>query len=487
MKLNCELTKYPSIFRNTYWGNAEQDSAYHNCELYENHNAFVERYQIKSYVESGLPKKKERIIEDYFPKTSLKGFFDHFETFLTTSNKIVCIASPHYQQDFPEFKNFLAEYGFEIFQPLYTSSCTTFVIELSERFVTYKNNKIDRLHKTMDVLSHFPSTNPNIRDNDYECPLHVAIETNQVDIVQKLLNHPQINVNLKNWHHETPLFRAISNYQIDIVAMLLEHKNIKLNKTYSYNRKLLPLCYEYDSMECFKLLLQHPRIDPNLDGYTYACGTPYNMLRLSIENHSYVATELLLQHPRINLNVRDENNDTELHQCIRVKNTFALNLLLNHPRIDVDAENDNGHDVVLHCLEYGERIEELSHLLQHPRININKKSPQGYPLLHIIIEETRYNKYAYLEKKKYIDIFYIMLENPSFDINVRDCNNHTALDYACLHGISDWVQRLLSHSSLEDAQRTYDAFHCPKESFQQWNKNILENFIREKKRTTLLD
>ena len=478
---NYKLTKYPKIFKKTNWGGAKVGTyaghgPNHKDIIYENRNAFVEEYNIKSFV-SELPTGKQNMIDHFKDKHERnERFLDHFERYRTTSNKIICIASPYISEDDPELKHFLLENNFKLFKPMYSSSASTFIIDVSDGF--NKENKIQTLHKFMKVLEEDPTISPNFK---YE-PLHTAIELNQVDVVKSLLNHPMINVNKIDQEYETPLYIAIDNYQTDIVMMLLEHELIDPNNKNEYTISPLELCYKKDNMDCFKLLLQHPRTDPNMNylvmNFDLDIVQYSTMLHHAIETRANVATELLLQHPRIDLNVKNEYGQRELHSCIHYKNTFALNLLLNHPRVDVNLINTSGQTVLHACFENSSPdLEFLQILVKHPRININKENEYRSTVLHCIVENSR----RFSEKQ---NIFNIMLENPSFDINIRDNNNQTALDFACSFHKPEWVHLLLSHSSLEDAQRTYDTlvFYYDDDDDNDEIVSILNNFIEKEKK-----
>lgn len=508
MKRNFELTKYPHIFKHTQWGYAKV-GVYGG--LYENRNLFVEKYKIKAHVLE-IPLTKQLIIDDVFKRES-ECYYDHVEHFLTESNKYVSVVSPYIGNNNHKFESlleFLKKNEFKLFEPMYCSSASSFIIELSDGFMTDKQKKIQGLHKFMDKLKQDPNMNPNIQDENLETPLLSAIDTNQTDIVQSLLNHPRIKVNLKDSFNFTPLYRAIDNYQTDIVLMLLEHPRIDPNlvngPNQHYSRHVGPvgpsspttflqLCYTKNSMDYFKLLLEHDRIDPNLEhSYLYldhssAYPLQNNLLHDAIINDKNVATELLLQHPRIELNVKDENGNSELHHCIRYDNTFAFNILVKNPRVDVNLENDDDNTVLYQALEFY-RMDMLRILLKHPKLNVNKKQLYQKPLLHLFVEgDEDYD----MKDEDCIELFDIMIENPSFDVNILHYDQ-TALDRACLTNSPEWVHRLLSHSSLEDVQRTYDTVvfnaddptHTNIPEDENWTNNeivsILNNFIEKEKK-----
>lgn len=459
MKQNYQLTKYPSLFENTYWGGSKVGTyCDYGSDIYNNRNAFVEQYHIQSSV-SELPKRKQDLIDNVFKiYTDRDEFYDHVEHYVTTSNKYVSVLSPYIEHKDPYFQNFLAKTNFKLFKPMYSGSTSTFIIDVSDGFISEKQTKIMALHQFMENLNQEPNMDINVWvDENVDFPLHTAIETNQVDIVQSLLNHPRIKVNLKDNDNETPLYRAINNYQTEIVIMLLDHElidpNIKTGKDWI---TALELSYKRKNMDCLKLLLEHPRIDPNLDECVYSHHHEKNILHDTIEEHANVATELLLKHPRIDLNLKNSENYTELQQCIRGNNIFALNLLLNHPRVNVDVENDDGEGIIQCCIDYGLyfRKEMFPILLKHPRVNVNQKISNGQTLLHNLVYEEE--DLCFKDKGDFVNIFNLLVENPNFDGNVQNDCNKTALYYACFKSSTDWLHRLLPYSSLESVQRMYD-------------------------------
>ena len=494
MKQNYQLTKYPSLFENTCWGCSKVGTyCDYGSDIYHNRNAFVEQYHIKSRV-SELPTIKQRLVDNLFKIYDRYHLYDHVEHYVTTSHKFVSVSSPYIDKhNEPYFQNFLTKTNFKQFKPMYSGSTSTFIIDVSDGFISEKEIKITALHQFIEKLNHESNIDINVWvDENVEFPLHTAIETNQVDIVQSLLNHPRIKVNLKDYYKETPLYRAINNYQTEIVIMLLDHELIDPNiKTGEDWITALELSYEKKNMDCFKLLLQHPRIDPNLDDCFHSAHYPKNILHDAIEKHENVATELLLQHPRIDLNLKDSQNYTELQLCVRENNIFALNLLLNHPRVNVDVEDGIGEGILQCCVNYGLhwRKEMFSFLLKHPRVNVNQQNYYGGTLLHDLVDEEE--ELCFENKGDFVEIFNILIENPNFDGNIRNESNKTALDFACINNSTDWVHRLLPYSSLESVQRTYDAFSNAKstddasvsdEECTEEIKTILHDFIENCKR-----
>jgi hypothetical protein len=92
-------TKYPNIFKGSYWGNFTlTDSGYHiNQQIISNRNKFVEDYNLIKRVP--LP-----YWVDQYVVQKLKRF-DHVELYLTNHDEYILISSPYtnkYSDDYSD-------------------------------------------------------------------------------------------------------------------------------------------------------------------------------------------------------------------------------------------------------------------------------------------------------------------------------------------------------------------------------------------------
>lgn len=122
MTLNYQLTNYPFIFKNTYWGNFNNA----NSNIIENRNRFVEEFKIKRY--------------NYKIGHDLKlhyndPIFDHVEFYNTIDGKIIIISSP-YAPNVSDAK--YEYYGFNLYSQLYTTPAITYLKEF-DNLKAYKS------------------------------------------------------------------------------------------------------------------------------------------------------------------------------------------------------------------------------------------------------------------------------------------------------------------------------------------------------------
>ena len=78
------------------------------------------------------------------------------------------------------------------------------------------NKELKEIEK---LLNKIVSENVNIKDENGNTPLHVAVQQGNVKVVEVLLNKGA-NVNVKNSVGETPLDLAFQNRNIKIIVLL---------------------------------------------------------------------------------------------------------------------------------------------------------------------------------------------------------------------------------------------------------------------------
>ena len=113
---NFEKTKYPEIYKDTYWGNLEYGK---DAAIIDARNIFVEKHKI---VKSSV--MRYQLLEESleFP------FLPHHEIYLTLTESIIFIYSP-YEID-QKFRDFNKSEGFEEIDSLYHEMAKTYLLEL---------------------------------------------------------------------------------------------------------------------------------------------------------------------------------------------------------------------------------------------------------------------------------------------------------------------------------------------------------------------
>jgi hypothetical protein len=109
-------TKYPKIFRGTYWGTLDFEYNKNSItdEILLNRNKFVEKYNVIKQQNIILKINKE------FDK--LKGCTDHIECYLTNDNKYILTSNPYNNND-----KIYAEFGWYPTEKLYRIGAMTYM------------------------------------------------------------------------------------------------------------------------------------------------------------------------------------------------------------------------------------------------------------------------------------------------------------------------------------------------------------------------
>ncbi len=144
-------------------------------------------------------------------------------------------------------------------------------------------SSIDGNYDITKNLLEYGKINIDGQDRDGDTALLNACRGGHLEVVNLLLNH-NANINIKNDNDETPLLLAIELNNIHLLKILLQNEKIDRNLMFPVH-----LAAKYNNFKFVKLLISD-KTDLNLvddDGYT--------PLMISIENFKYnIAKELLL-------------------------------------------------------------------------------------------------------------------------------------------------------------------------------------------------
>ncbi|KFX99137.1 hypothetical protein V490_01932 [Pseudogymnoascus sp. VKM F-3557] len=94
-------------------------------------------------------------------------------------------------------------------------------------------------------------------------PLQLAVDKDDNDVVELLLQHSSIDVNVLGWTGETVLTRAICSDREDLVGMLLQHSEIDVNARDSSGQTPLLQAALNNREGIVTMLLQHREINVN--------------------------------------------------------------------------------------------------------------------------------------------------------------------------------------------------------------------------------
>jgi len=149
--------------------------------------------------------------------------------------------------------------------------------------------------------------NVNQKDIYGDTPLHVAIETRNINLFKIVFTYPGLDINLQNDSGETVLHYAC-NFR-------------------SSCNSFKECIDQFTIEEIIEIILTHPIIDVNLQN---KCGQTalHIACRKIKENITKRILEALLQHPTINVNLQDNHGKTALHLACKCCNKKALRMLL---------------------------------------------------------------------------------------------------------------------------------------------------------------
>ena len=137
---NNQRTRYPGLYRDTYWGNFQICHA----EIIENRNRFATERYLTSRL-SKIPMKHQKEAGVYTKEVLKEGnemkFHDkwsflierdqrkrHIEYYKTVDNNIIAIFSPYDTSE--RMTDMAVECGYSLIDPLYSFAANTFVKEI---------------------------------------------------------------------------------------------------------------------------------------------------------------------------------------------------------------------------------------------------------------------------------------------------------------------------------------------------------------------
>lgn len=214
------------------------------------------------------------------------------------------------------------------------------------------------------------------------------------EILELIDNVVEDNIN-DRYNESTLLLIAVEKNHVNVVKRLLEFATIGLN-VIGPNGYPLYIAYENKFMEIFEMLFDDPRINVNFHGIYYyiSINSFSSVLHMSYYSRDLAFFKYILKDERINPNIIEINNAL-IHDISISKNS----------------------------------AEYLQALLDNPNTNINlRQKKTGKTALHIAILHNC------------IDNVKEILKYPNLDINIRNLNEYTALDWAKMEGYEECVK-----------------------------------------------
>ena len=191
--------------------------------------------------------------------------------------------------------------------------------------------------------------NVNLRDNEDQTPLMLAVEIGIDEGVQLLLAHDDIRPNIRDIEGRTALHLAAEQGNAKAMQLLLAHGDIQVNIRDKEGRTALHVAVEQLDLQWEFKALQHLLARDDLEvnatddqGESALFGAVRNAFDTPVPD----AAELLLARGDVNLNIRNKYGQTPLYAAVRYRNLYAVQLLLTREDLEISVEDGEGEGLV---------------------------------------------------------------------------------------------------------------------------------------------
>lgn len=218
--------------------------------------------------------------------------------------------------------------------------------------------------------------NVNIRSgNQFNTPLIDAVRYGRDYFFKRLLVHPKINLNIENGSGSTAFDVALQTNNIEALKLLTNKKNInRRNKTGM--TPLMDAVLKSNEM-CIACLLEQGA-DPNafdMNGETAL----FKGLTYSVQ---IAKIKLLVSHPKTDPNLSNIKLETPLIAAIKEKSMGGFNLLVECPKVDPNKRDNTGMTALMYAaINSDDRY--IKALLANERVDFAIKNRQGKTALDL--------------------------------------------------------------------------------------------------------
>lgn len=223
----------------------------------------------------------------------------------------------------------------------------------------------------------------NVQNKNKETPVFHAVMSRSLDALELLLHHKKIDINCVDTDGETLLHVASRRNFFEGMKILLQLKNnnnidylLDVNKVDNYGETPLTIASELGHIEIVLLLLDHPKINPNM---TSKNGSP---LHLAVLNDNFELIKLLLESNKLDPNLKNQSSFTPLHIAAYRNKPESIRILCNFD-IDVNCVDETGQSPLGMSIESGDVESVKAFLSSGKQFDINQKNGEQMNLIEI--------------------------------------------------------------------------------------------------------
>jgi ankyrin repeat protein len=198
--------------------------------------------------------------------------------------------------------------------------------------------------------------------------VRLAITFRHAEITGMLLTtFPNIDFNSSDRNEPSMFVYAVSGGDFNIIRMLLSagKGKIDLNCRDTWGRTPLMIATTRETASVVRLLLQQPRIDPNLCDLSGGA-TP---LIKAVKRRRTTLAKIILEHPETDIDQQNDEGVTPLIAAVKLPSRPLTRLLLKMGA-DITIKDNDGQSALTHAVIEGNGA-VLTVLLAHPTIDIN--------------------------------------------------------------------------------------------------------------------
>ncbi|KAJ5730159.1 uncharacterized protein N7483_004667 [Penicillium malachiteum] len=195
---------------------------------------------------------------------------------------------------------------------------------------------------SVDILLRDGTYDLTAQNETLHIGLSIAIASDNIMFVEKLLHHPQINLYDTSCSTKSPVAIALEYQRYNTLRLLLDYYQIDLNTRDSQGQAPLHLAVIYDDPIAVRILLEHPRVDIN---YLTAAGDSPLLLAAKTFDGNRARSQILhdiVSMPNVLLDQRDRMGCSALWHTVNTSNIPLIMMLYQDPRTEVGMADREG-------------------------------------------------------------------------------------------------------------------------------------------------
>ena len=290
-----------------------------------------------------------------------------------------------------------------------------------------------------------PDIDINKIDTYKLAPLHVAVITENEDVVKELLSKPDLDINkLSDTSFDggfTALHWAVAKRHVRIIRLLLNDSRINPNTVGNSNFSAFHFACALGYPDMVRLLLELPEDKLQIDTQnTITLDGPFHY---AARSGSPEVVRILLDLPEERVgdpNRINKDKEPPLFTAIHIGDKEVIEVFLSNNRIQADKTLPDGSTILAMAIKNG-LLYLAKLLIEKKHMDINEKNNEGHTLVMIAAIHKRPKTLNYL------------LEIPDIPIMEVDVEGNTALHHGVKGGDLEVIKILLDDERISPNDR----------------------------------